>query len=65
MQIVGKDNLARESISDFLWIDGIPNNEHVREFAQKVVNRLNKGLRDDGTYFVLVEDTYKLYKFEP
>jgi len=61
MKIVGVDNLARESVADKLWLNNIPDNEHIREQMQRVCDKLNEGLADsEGTFYTLKPDKYRL-----
>ena len=52
MKIVGKDN--REYLSDFLVAEKV--NSYL---GSKIVDFLNE--KESDTYYVLVEDDYKLY----
>jgi len=63
MKIVGSDNHARETVSDQLWLDGIPDDQ--KELAQRICDKLNEGLGDfGGTFYQVRSDDYKLYTFE-
>ena len=59
MKIIGVDNLNRESIADFLWLDSIDQKDI--ELATRVCNKLNEKLGDSaGTFYRLVDDNYRL-----
>lgn len=60
MKIIAKDNYDRETVSDRLICENI--DKHIGE---RMVNFLNENGRSQFDFFVLVEDDYKLYKFEP
>ncbi|TPF18015.1 hypothetical protein [Priestia megaterium] len=61
MKVIKVDNFDREMYSDVLVCENI--NEY---YGKIVVESLNKKLSGDRSddYFRLVEDDYKLYKFE-
>ena len=66
MKIIGTDNHDRDNVSDFVWLDHIPNDDVSKAFALRVVEKLNENLGDYvGTYYKLVTDDSPLYKFEP
>ena len=58
MKIIGISNFANDSISDILICKNIRN-----EYSKVIVNLLNSKL-DQIYFFKVVEDSYKLYKFE-
>lgn len=61
MKIIDVDNFDRENVDDVLVCENI--NEH---YGKMVVNILNERYSSDhsSSFFRLVEDDYKLYKFE-
>lgn len=60
-KIIGVDNHDREQVSDCLWLDNIKD----IDLAWRICDKLNKGLGDyGGTYYKVVSQDYKLYKFE-
>jgi hypothetical protein len=66
MKIVGTDNQDRETVSEFVWLDGLPNSHKVLPTLKKVCARLNQDLGDgEGTYFVLRADAYQPGKSDP
>lgn len=62
MKIIGTDNLARESIADYVLITDITESE--MQHARWVVEKLNARLTMDGagTYYKIVDDSYKLWR---
>ena len=62
MKIIAKDNFDREGfVSDLL----IAENIH-KAYSELIVDFLNSKSSSYSSYiFILVEDDYKLYKFEP
>jgi len=62
MKIVGVDNFDRETVDYFLVAENVP-----ASFAVPIVEFLNKRF-SEGTammYFMIKNDDYKLFKFEP
>lgn len=61
-RIVGKDNLASETVSDVLWLDGFSE----RALAQRVCDKLNEGLGDGpGRYYVVLAPGENMYVWKP
>lgn len=61
MKIVKVDNFDRDTYDDVLICDNI--NEYYGKIVVEALNNKLSGDRSDA-YFRLVEDEYKLYKFE-
>lgn len=61
-KIIGRDNLARETIADKLVIGWIPNSE--KEKAQEFCDWMNSFscgvLSDEGTYYIVVDNNHRL-----
>ena len=65
MQIVGIDNLARETVADRLVVAGIPNTPENRAKAEDVCQWLNTmfcGVDAHGTYHKVIEDDYRFWR---
>lgn len=62
MKIVCVDNFDREHVSDSLVVENIP--EQAGKQVVDYLNRMLSGPHADR-YYRLVEDSYKLYIFEP
>ena len=62
MKIIGVDNFDTEIVSDILVCDNIS-----EYYGKQIVKFINDTFcKDYSSYFYkLVEDDYKLYKFEP
>jgi hypothetical protein len=61
MKIVRTDNFARETESEYFVAENITN----QTLGRKMVNGLNKDCHDnDPNWYALVQDDYKLYKFQ-
>lgn len=60
MKIIGRDNLARETVADKLLLAWFP--KQAVKHAQDACDALNKFTCDDngGTHCVIVEDDYRL-----
>jgi hypothetical protein len=63
MKIIATDNFDRETTSDILVATNIIN----REYGECMVKALNEKFSSDYSlyYYQLVEDSQKLYVFEP
>lgn len=59
MKIIGISNFANDSISDILICKNIRDG-----YSKVIVNLLNSEFQDQIYFFKVVEDSYKLYKFE-
>lgn len=62
MKIIGTDNLARESIADYVLLTDITESE--MQHARWVVEKLNARLALDeaNTYYKIVDDSYELWR---
>lgn len=61
MKIVNKDNFARESVSDSLVAENVP--EYYGEIIVKLLNEKLGGERSPD-YFTLEKDDYKLFEVD-
>lgn len=60
-KIVYSDNVPDDTSSETLWLDSID-----ADVAQRVCDKLNERLGDrQGSFFRVVADDHKLYKWEP
>jgi len=60
-KIIGKSNFDLDNVSDILIADNLN-----KYYGEKIVKYLQDNTRDNDTYFPrLVEQDYKLYKWEP
>jgi len=60
-KIIGKSNFDLETVNDILIADKLN-----KYYGEKIVKFLQDNTRDNDTYFPrLVEQDYKLYKWEP
>lgn len=61
MKIVGKSNYDLDSVDDILIAENVN-----RYYGEMIVELLKNRAREDDTYYpFLVEDDYKLYKWQP
>jgi len=61
MKVICVDNYDREIYDDVLVCDNVNN-----YYGKQIVKSLNdKAGEDSSNYYRLVEDDYKLFKFEP
>lgn len=61
MKIIGVSNFDDETVSDRVIAENVP-----QAYGEQIVRLLNDDMEEfDATFFKLVEDDYKLYKFEP
>lgn len=63
-KIVGIDNFARDTVSDYLVADNIKN----KELADVMCEALNAKYckhESASTYYVVKPNDYKLYRYEP
>lgn len=61
MKIICKDNFDRETVDDHLVAENVS-----EYYGNRIVKMLNdKEGENSENYYKLVEDGYKLYKFEP
>lgn len=61
-KIIGKDNLARENVSDFVLLENVISKDDGTKFCE----HLNRGLseNDGGTLYTVVPMDYKPYVWE-
>lgn len=64
MMIVGKDNLARETVRDSLLIAGIPDTAENEHMSQSFCDWLNGFTAHDngGIYYSVQKNDYKLWR---
>lgn len=63
MKIIGVDNLARDHVSEKLWLDEIPDDQE--PLVKRICDKLNEHLGNhSGTYYKPAPDSHVLYKFE-
>lgn len=62
MKIIAKDNFDRDDVNDRLICENVN-----KYYGKYLIDFLNEkfSANDTPDYFVLKEDNYKLYKFEP
>jgi len=64
MKIIGVDNFARDNVSDILIAENVQNKEFA-EVMQRALNDKYCNHENASTYYVIREDDYKLFKWEP
>jgi hypothetical protein len=60
MKIIRKDNFNRDTESDKLVCENINNS-----YGKRLVDYMNNQMAGFDIFYELVEDDYKLYKWEP
>lgn len=63
MKIISTDNFQRDYKSDSLVCENV--SEYYGEMIVKFLNKKNEDDEHNPNFYRLVENDYKLYKFEP